>query len=436
MKYGIRSAAASAAATLLLTQSAFGAGFQVNEHSAVNTGRASSVTATVRDASAVFHNPAGLTNIEGTEFQVGVSLIRPRGQYEGLGYASTSPTPGQPVTADAVSSFIPVPNIYAARALSQKAFVGFGFYAPYGLGIKWENPETFVGRTAIEELSLRSFFFTPAIALKLSDNVSVAVSVSLVPATVYLRRTLGTSDGQGQILFPTPQYSREGKLEVAGTAFGVGANAGVQVKLIDHLRLGLSYRSAVDLAFSGKANFDLPPEVSPEVAARFPDGEGSADITLPHSFALGLGWEQGALTVEASTQLTLWTSYKELRLNFDTGLPQRSSASPRDWVAVPMFRLGGQYKINDALTGRLGLAYDISPVPNRTVDPTLPDNDRLIFSGGAGYAFGNFSVDLAYMGLLVMDREVTAADQNPNFPPGTYNGGFVHLISASLGFKI
>ncbi len=33
------------------------------------------------------------------------------------------------------SPFVPVPNAYLARKLSEKAYVGFGFYAPYGLGI-------------------------------------------------------------------------------------------------------------------------------------------------------------------------------------------------------------------------------------------------------------------------------------------------------------
>ena len=56
-----------------------GAGFQINEHSARATGMASSVVATVGDPSAIFHNPAGLTRIEGTEFQAGLNLIVPHG---------------------------------------------------------------------------------------------------------------------------------------------------------------------------------------------------------------------------------------------------------------------------------------------------------------------------------------------------------------------
>ncbi|MEQ9503569.1 MAG: outer membrane protein transport protein [Deltaproteobacteria bacterium] len=423
--------AATLAATLVASP-AFGAGFQVNEHSAPNTGRASAVTATVDDPSAIFHNPAGLTQTEGTEFQGGVTFIIPRGTYNGPG---NNPN-GEVVTAEAESPVIPVPNAYVSRALSSKAFVGFGFYLPYGLGIAWKNPDTWVGRTVAQELSLRTFFLTPSIALKLSDMVSVAVGVSLVPATVYLKRVLGATDN-GQVLFPTPRYSKEGTVEIAGSAFGVGANAGVQLTLIDNLKIGLALRSAVDLSFSGDADFQLPEEAAPEIRANFPDQGGSANITLPHSVSFGIGWVQDSLTLEASTQVTLWNSYDELRLNFETGRPTPSSASPRDWTVVPLFRVGGQYLIDD-LAVRAGLAYDVSPAPDETVDPTLPDNDRFIFSAGAGYDFGFLRADVAYMGLYVFGRDVPAGT-NVNFAresDSSYDGGFVHVISTSIGVKI
>jgi long-chain fatty acid transport protein len=442
--------AALSAALLLGSPSAFAGGFQINEHSAVNTGRASSVVATVKDPSAIWHNPAGLTNIEGTEFQVGVSLIKPRGNYVGPGTPSTNanyPNPRNGEAGEPASSpIVPVPNIYAARALSSKAYVGLGFYAPYGLGIKWEDPDNFSGRTVVQELSLRSFFITPAIALKLSDMVSVAVGVSLVPATAYLKRSLGASDN-GEVLFPARSegnkdglYEKEGTVEISGSAFGVGANAGVQVTLIDHLKLGLAFRSAIDLSFSGDANFDLPADAPSEIKANFPDGTGTLDVTLPHTFLFGVGWVQGGLTIEASSQLTLWNSYDELRLNFASGLPTPSSASPRDWKVVPLFRLGAEYMVLDALAVRAGVGYDISPVPSRTVDPTLPDNNRIYFSLGAGYDFGYVRADVAYMGLLVAGRTLENGE-NVNFPigetnQGEYSGGMVHVMSVSIGAKI
>jgi long-chain fatty acid transport protein len=430
---------------------AFGAGFQINEHNAAATGRASSVVATVNDPSAIWHNPAGLANAEGTQFLVGGTLIIPEGKYEGLGIASANPT-NEAIEWDANSTPVIVPNAYVSRALSSKAYVGFGFYLPYGLGLKWDcslpdddsdkclndagQRRQFPGRTVVQEISLRTFFMTPTIALKLADWVSVAVGVSLVPATVYLKRVLGATDN-GQVLFPTSVYEKEATVEVSGSAFGVGANAGVQITLIDHLKFGLAFRSAVDLSFSGDANFDLPADAPAEIRANFPDQTGSADLTLPHTFLFGVGWQDKEYVIEASAQLTLWGSYDELRLNFDTGRPTPSSAAPRNWKAVPLIRLGGEYRLGAgdfSIPIRLGVAYDITPVPESTLDPTLPDGSRIIGTAGTGFDMGVFYADVAYMLLWVLKRELT--EQNLNFEAGTYGGSAVHLLSLSLGVRL
>lgn len=427
---------ACASVVLAAGSPAFGAGFQINEHGAAATGRASSVVATVKDPSAIWHNPAGLANAEGTQFMVGVTTILPEGKYTGVGLPSTNP--GGEVTAyDASSAPAFVPNAYVSRALSSKAYVGFGFYLPYGLGLKWDDPDNFAGRTVAQELELRTFFMTPTIALKLSEMVSVAVGVSLVPATVYLKRTLGATDN-GQVLFPTSVYEKEGTVEVAGSAFGVGANAGLQLTFLQNLKIGVAFRSAVDLSFSGDANFDLPADAPAEIRANFPDQTGSADITLPHTFLLGIGWQENDWVVELSGQLTLWGSYDELALMFDTERPTAVSSSPRNWTAVPLIRLGGEYRVSlgdgMALPLRLGAAYDMSPVPDETIDPTLPDADRIIGTAGLGFDMGVFYADFAYMFLYVLEREVT--EPNLNFAAGKYGGAPVHLMSLSLGVRI
>src|SRR5688500_5232606 len=72
MKIALLGSGAAALALALVAQDASAAGFQINEHAAPATGRASSVTATIDDPSAIFHNAAGLTNTEGTEFMAGV----------------------------------------------------------------------------------------------------------------------------------------------------------------------------------------------------------------------------------------------------------------------------------------------------------------------------------------------------------------------------
>lgn len=422
LRAGKVAAAASALLVGMMPGLGRAAGFQINEHSARATGMASSVVASIEDPSAIFHNPAGLTKIEGTEFVAGLNLIVPHGAYTGPGLPNSGGNPGG---EELVNDPVPVPYVYAARKLSDTAYVGLGFYLPYGSGLAWRNKETFSGRTQIEELSLRTFYFTPTVAIEFNEVISAAVGVSLVPATLLLKRTLGATDTQ------EPLFPNGGSVALSATAFGVGANAGIQIHATKNLHFGLNYRSAVNLSFSGEANFDVPDDAPLAVQQNFPDQTGNGEITIPHAFSIGAAFTASGWTVEVGSQLTLWESYDELRLNFDTGRPTPSSASPRNWNNVALFRGGVQYD-SGTWAARVGGGYDMSPSPDTTADFTLPDNDRVYASLGFGYDFGLLSVDVGYMALWIMEREIDTT-VNVNVPTGgTFNGGFAHVASLSL----
>ena len=102
------------------------------------------------------------------------------------------------------------------------------------------------------------------------------------------------------------------------------------------------------------------------------------------------------------------------------------------------YRLGGAYQLGDyaffdnaAL--RLGAAYDATPVPDSTIDPTLPDADRLIFTAGLGHKIGPMSIDLAYMAVMVEERSVETSRTFPT--KATYPSRLIHLAAASFGYE-
>jgi len=421
------------------SHSAFAAGFQVNEHGAIGTGRAGAVVSTGNDPSMVYHNPALLTRTKGTQFMGGANVFFTGSTYTGRGRPVDALD--DPVSQSTSSTPIPAPYAYATHSISKTAAVGIGLFNNYGLTVKWDNPDEFVGRTLIQELSLRTFFITPAVAMELSDSVSVAVGVMMVPATLLLDRVIGASDN-GQVVFPSVNGSAEGTAKLNGTAFGVGAMAGLAVSLTDNLRLGLTYRSAVSLNFEGNVDFNVPEGTPASVAANFPDQSINGELVLPHVIGGGIGWEGSNWAIEFATQVTFWASYDELRINFDDGLPVPTTAVPRNWTASPLFRLGGEYRLENSLSLRAGLAYDVSPVPDDTIDPTLPDNNRVIASLGLGYDFGPVRVDVGYMMLFIGEREITPEDNNVNFPTPApdesyrYDSSFVQVASLSFGVKL
>lgn len=428
MKRHLTSAAALTA--LLLPGLAYGAGFQLNDHGASGTGKAGASIATVLDASAVYHNTAALTRLEGTHLTLGVNIIFPKSSYEGAGFPSTNPS-GAIKKEQVVTDPIPVPHFYLSHRLTDSMAVGLGVYNHYGLGLTWQDDANFIGRTIIQELSLRTFYITPAFAYQLNDHLRLGVALNLVPGSLYIRRVLGSSDN-GEILFSRENYSKEGSVEINGSAFGVGGIAALQVSFLENWMIGVSYKSAVKMAFSGKAHFDLPAELPASIRANFPDQNGSGQVILPHTVGVGIGYEEGGISVEGAVQLTTWQTYDELRIKFGAGKPQKESVSPREWKATTQWRLGGEYRFPFKLTLRGGMAYDETPAPTNTVDPTMPDSSRFFATLGAGYQIGFFTMDLAYLGAYAFERTVLARDKPKNFAPGTYGGAWVHILALSF----
>lgn len=425
---------AGAFGLLLLPSLAYGAGFQLNEHGAPATGRAGAAIASVRDPSAVYHNTAAILRLEGTQMMLGASIIVPSGGYTGRGFASTNPS-GEIREEKVKSQAIPVPYLFATHRLTEDLAVGLGVYNHYGLGVHWDDEDNFSGRTIMQELSLRTFYITPSVAYKFGDRIRVGVALNLVPGSLYIRRVLGAAD-TGQLLFGPPNYQKEGRVEISATAFGMGGIAALQFKLREDFWVGFSYKSAVKMSFTGDAHFDLPADLPESIRKNFPDQDGSGKVTLPHTLGLGLAFERGSLTVEGVAQLTTWSTYEELRIKFGAGLPQKESVAPRNWKSTPQFRLGGEYRATDKLSFRLGGALDFTPAPADTVDPTMPDSSRVFGTAGFGYDFGMFALDVGYLALYTLEREVTEADKPKNFAPGTYGGGWVHILSIGLSLHI
>ena len=100
------------------------------------------------------------------------------------------------------------------------------------------------------------------------------------------------------------------------------------------------------------------------------------------------------------------------------------------------YRLGAEYTLPweavKWLSVRAGAVYDETPVPDSTLDPTLPDADRIIGTLGLGGEFGPVTVDGAYMGIMVGERSV---ESSTNFAAKAfYPARTIHLLALSLGY--
>jgi long-chain fatty acid transport protein len=137
---------------------------------------------------------------------------------------------------------------------------------------------------------------------------------------------------------------------------------------------------------------------------------------------------------------TRWSTYKDLTIQFTTS-PSGSGVSSsvkynKNWQDVIRPFLGVEYKTTDWLDLRAGFAYDQEAVNKSYADYLVPANDRFLFSFGPGFRWQNWSLDISYTYLLILDRTNVAARGAPDYVlDSSFTNGHASMIGCSLGYK-
>ena len=121
---------------------ALGNGFDIYEQSAKAVGMAGAFTAQADDPSAIFFNPAGITQLDGTQVSVGACLVMPTMQFQSNGNVIMGSYPGEAVKIKDHTWVIP--NTYVTHKVNDKVSIGIGSFAHFGLGVEW--PKYWGGR--------------------------------------------------------------------------------------------------------------------------------------------------------------------------------------------------------------------------------------------------------------------------------------------------
>ncbi|KUO62307.1 hypothetical protein APF79_07280 [bacterium BRH_c32] len=416
---------------MLCSAKVFAGGFQINEHGARAMSMAGAFTALANDPSAIYYNPAGLTQLTGTRFMAGVTLIAPSAKF-------TGPKPFSTKEYEMESQLFNPFNLYVTQQLSDEWFVGLGVNNQYGLGTKWQD--NWGGRYLAVDTEIRSFFFTPVVAYKFSEQFSASVGLTYAYADVKIIRNMPLADPVTGAARPDGQVKMEGD----GTAFGF--TAGILYKPTKELSLGLSYRSESKFDFEGDATtkpttLDFVHPLAGKQSIPLPNGPIKAPLTTPQNITLGVAYvASDVLTLSADFQYIGWSSYDKLEVTFEKydlapTVPgnQNVQSADRNYKNTFILRGGAEYTVSDVFTLRGGLLYDKNPVEDAYVEPTLPDADRIGFNIGFGYKFTeNLSVDVSYLLLTFAEREISNSKFGFN---GTYQN-MAHLFGLNFSYNL
>jgi len=373
------------------------AAFQLWEQNASGLATAYAGSAAVADnASTVYFNPAGMTQMTGFQLSAGVAGVGP--SYEFRNEGSTGPLLGTGGNGGDAGGWAAVPNAYLSWQVAPKVFLGLGISSPFGLETKYDD-SNWIGRNYSLKSEIKTVNYNPSIAYRLNDKVSLGFGINYQTIDAEL-----TSAGS----------------RLKGDDAAWGWNAGALFTLSPAMRVGVSYRSAIDYTLEGTANGVTPVK---------------ADVKLPDTFILSV-WQQVSDRWEAMGDLsyTRWNTLKSLDV-FSRNSGALATSEAFNYKNSWRFAWGAAYQANNALKLKFGIAYDRTPVTDNDRSARVPDNDRVWLSLGGQWNAGSYGkVDLGYAYIYAKDPGVAQLKQTTTLR-GSYDvSAHVVGVQYSVGF--
>jgi long-chain fatty acid transport protein len=304
------------------------------------------------DAASIITNPAGIGEL-GTRIDFGASYFKPTVKYQATESTQLPPgaLPGIAVlqngaSFDSARTASPVPAFGLVLPIDQNLTFGIGAYGIAGMGVDY--PQNLFGGVTYSSYS--QMRFAPGLAYKVSDGLSVGVTVNVMYATM-------AYDAAESFL----QVSHQ-----ASSAFGVGATAGVRFAPMKGLAFGAAYETKSwfqDFKFNIPAHTALDPatfQPFPVVA-----GVDSIKFDQPSSATVGVAVSPlEALTLAADVQFIRWSESNGQNQPTYTSDIAKTGAMPFDlsWDDQWVFKVGAQYRVIPQVALRAGYNYGKMPL--------------------------------------------------------------------------
>lgn len=426
MKGGLKLFGLAMVMVMMLAGSAMASGFGIYEWSARGNAMGGAVVASPKDASTAAHNPAGATELPGNNFYAGVSAITPSNKidFDNAGYKDVT---------GKTNTFLP-PHAYYTGQLNDKWWITAGVFTRYGLGTEFD--EDWVGRYNMSEASIESISFNPNLVYKINDKFSAAVGVEVMWLEFLQRKTV---DRRFQNNPATTGWDTDAKLQ--GDSIGKGLTLSLFHKPLDWMNVGLVYRSQMKHNIIGDISFRNQGTQADIIAGSYgTDMAVEGVLILPDNVTLGVAVNPiDKLTVEGDLVWTRWSTYQELRMEFEAPLVPGNAQSDhstavKNWKDTFRYQFGAEYELYDWMDVRGSYIYDQSPIRDDHDDYMLPTNDRQLFSAGLGFHWDQYIVDVAYTYLISKGRHYTAGN-GTGIQSGDAYDQDTQIVGLSLGYK-
>jgi long-chain fatty acid transport protein len=417
--------------------------------SAESSALAGSGHVAVADTSAINTNPAALSLIQGTRFDVTAGFIQAFLHHSDV-FGNTN-VPGE-------NNAYALANIGVATQISSVPglTVGAGIFTHGGFGSDYRNLTTAFGTQDAGSSFFRYLKFAIGLSYEATEKLSFGIAPSIGYSDVSLRLFPGTS------VLPSPSLpsgfagfnirdscARNGGLGALGgdcpsdVVFAVKVGAMYRVR--PWLTVGATYTSPVSFNHSGgQATLNF---------SAFGLGTVNYDARVE-----GIKWPQQVdvsmaakpteqFTVALTTSWINWASINTVEItatnpNNPLAPSQVNLNIPFNWKDQVVIALGFSYSLlqdsawknKDRLVLRAGYNYSNNPVPKETLSPLWPLINEHHFSAGIGFRFTEkWAYDLS--GIYAPKNSVTYTNPSLPFGPNATESISGYTISNTLSYR-
>jgi long-chain fatty acid transport protein len=377
---------------------------------------------TTENATALYFNPAALTQADGLHLFTDLSIAVRRVTYDRPRAPSDAPDPPDAVGANVGRATLVNPLFNPVLAASLKLgnlSLGAGFFTPFGGSVSWKlRPELADSRYpgivdgvsrfhSIEGEIISSQFSLGGAWHFEGTGLSLGASVSVIRS--WISDVRGWSAGGNDV-------THEGRslVEVSGYSlgFGVGGMYEVTPKV---LWLGLSYQSRPNVSGGMRLNGSLENDIG---------GPSGANVDVIYDLPDIIRWgaryrPRKTLELRAFGDYTRFSAFKN-QCAVVSGTPCALTTNgaevtgaqvlqniPRDYRDSVGVRLGLSAWTSPRFEFFSGLGFESSAVPDSTMDPGLPDWAGFSFALGGRFALAKrWHVALSYTHFVFVPREV------------------------------
>ena len=369
-------------------------GFYTPDIGAKTVGRGAAWIAGVDDLTALYLNPAGLSQVKGTNLTVINNFMTLRTRYK---RSPIEPAVHNKNPMDVIQ-FFGISSDFGLRRLT----FGIGLYGPYGVAESYneKGPQRYES-TDIQRVQV---YYVAGVGWAPLRWLRVGVTGGVgefQEKDTYAFSPFGDGDPRYDILAKVNIH------QIGNMAFGFGIKLGP----FAGFEIGASYEPETDLRLEGDVEARLPDLYAAIVGFKVYTDTIVVTCTLPQTARLGVRQQiTERLDLEADVVWTGWSVLEAQKVDLKKEELMEDMEIPIRWRDTWSFRLGGEYVLYRSLAVRAGGWYDQAATRPVTLRPGAVEMDRWAACAGVGYTWKGITLDFGYTHIWYEEEEVTGDD--------------------------